>query len=316
MDRINGANTVDIGGGKRGFRTQDKTVGIAGTELTSAWFNAVQEEILAVIEGAGLTASPTVLTQLRDAISLMVAAGGRVHVGLADTGTVNAIAADVVPSVSAWVDGDIYVFAPAVTTTATTPTFAPDGLAPKTIVHDDGTALVAGEGLAGAPLVAVYRAAVGKLVLIGCSKSYVDKALTSASVQPYARGLLTATSIPTSATTMLTIGAPAYSSGISLVSNRLLVPSTGRYIVSASAGIAGVNASGVISARRRSAADADVAWDVFGYLGYDGSGAWSNAAGIYRFTAGELLAFSLIQYSGSTQTTTGGGHYAIQRLGD
>lgn len=54
MDRINGENTVDIGGGRRGFRSQNAGAGLAGTEVTAAWLNAIQENIAKVIEEAGL----------------------------------------------------------------------------------------------------------------------------------------------------------------------------------------------------------------------------------------------------------------------
>ncbi|WP_417423631.1 DUF2793 domain-containing protein [Hoeflea sp.] len=54
MDRINGAGTVDIGGGRQGFRSEDLPTGVEGTEVTAEWLNAVQENILKVIEEAGL----------------------------------------------------------------------------------------------------------------------------------------------------------------------------------------------------------------------------------------------------------------------
>jgi hypothetical protein len=288
-----------------------------GTQISAEWLNRLVGNLEAVRLAGGIDSSDVTPGDdgvLLAAILALIATGSAVHVGLTDTGTVNAIAADVVPSVSAWADGAVYIFAPGTTTTSTAPTFAPDGLAPKTIVHDDGTALLVGEGLSGAPLVAVYRASIGKLVLIGSSKTYVDKAIAAA--QPYAIGLLSPTTIPTSATTMLTIGAPSAASGITLASNRLVIPTAGLYLVTASAGITTTATSGVLSARRRSAADAELAWNVFGLFGADGSGTWGNAAGAYRFSAGELLAFSLIQYSGYTQTTTGGGHYLVKRIGD
>lgn len=74
MDRINGANTVNIGSGRRGFRGQNKESGLAGTELAAAWFNAIQEEMLAVIEGAGIVPSANDWTQLKEAIEQMIAA--------------------------------------------------------------------------------------------------------------------------------------------------------------------------------------------------------------------------------------------------
>lgn len=54
MDRVNGADYVDIGGGRRGFRSQNLAGGVSGTEVTAAWLNALQENILKVIEAAGL----------------------------------------------------------------------------------------------------------------------------------------------------------------------------------------------------------------------------------------------------------------------
>ena len=71
MDRINGADTVDIGGGRRGFRDEDLLTGQIGTEVTAAWLNMVQEEIGKVIEGAGLTLDPSDWTQLWQALQAM-----------------------------------------------------------------------------------------------------------------------------------------------------------------------------------------------------------------------------------------------------
>ena len=71
MDRINGADTVDIGGGRRGFRDEDLLTGQIGTEVTAAWLNMVQEEISKVIEGAGLTPNSSDWTQLWQALQAM-----------------------------------------------------------------------------------------------------------------------------------------------------------------------------------------------------------------------------------------------------
>ncbi|MBX6376292.1 MAG: hypothetical protein IRZ13_18960 [Acetobacteraceae bacterium] len=76
MDRINGANTVDIGGGKRGFRDRNLLAGLSGTQVTAAFLNAVQEELLAVIEGAGLAPDENDWTQLRKAIQIL----GRIEI--------------------------------------------------------------------------------------------------------------------------------------------------------------------------------------------------------------------------------------------
>lgn len=68
MDRINGANTVDIGGGRRGWRQRSTIAGVAGTEFTAPFQNALQEELLGVIEAAGLTPAEADWTQLLEAI--------------------------------------------------------------------------------------------------------------------------------------------------------------------------------------------------------------------------------------------------------
>lgn len=68
MDRINGADTVDIGGGRRGFRDEDLPTGQIGTEVTAAWLNMVQEELLKVITEAGLTPSSNDWSQLWTAL--------------------------------------------------------------------------------------------------------------------------------------------------------------------------------------------------------------------------------------------------------
>jgi hypothetical protein len=64
MDRVNGANTVDIGGGKRGFRDRNLVAGLPGTQVPALHMNAVQEEILAVIETAGIVPSAANNAQL------------------------------------------------------------------------------------------------------------------------------------------------------------------------------------------------------------------------------------------------------------
>ena len=69
MDRVNGARTVDIGGGKRGFRSQNRAAGINGTEVTATFLNDVQENLAAVIEGAGLALAAGDWTLLRRAIA-------------------------------------------------------------------------------------------------------------------------------------------------------------------------------------------------------------------------------------------------------
>ncbi|MDL2401242.1 hypothetical protein [Rhizobium mayense] len=96
MERINGADWVDIGGGKHGFRDLDLAAGLPGTEVTAAFLNGVQEEILKVIESAGFAASGADLGQLARAIQ-----SGAMNTANAG-GTVNAYTAALTPAPSAY----------------------------------------------------------------------------------------------------------------------------------------------------------------------------------------------------------------------
>ncbi|MCZ7893299.1 DUF2793 domain-containing protein [Agrobacterium salinitolerans] len=71
MDRINGADTVDIGGGRRGFRDENLVAGATGTEVTALWLNMMQEEILKVVTEAGLAPSDGDWTQLWQALQIL-----------------------------------------------------------------------------------------------------------------------------------------------------------------------------------------------------------------------------------------------------
>ncbi|MDZ7926153.1 MAG: DUF2793 domain-containing protein [Agrobacterium sp.] len=71
MDRINGADTIDIGGGRRGFRDENLIAGTPGTEVTALFLNMVQEEILRVITEAGIVPSDGDWTQFWQALQIL-----------------------------------------------------------------------------------------------------------------------------------------------------------------------------------------------------------------------------------------------------
>lgn len=152
--------------------------------------SGLNAEVVNVIAGAAITPSETDLTQLKAAITAMIAAAVPslsayalktdliVHRG-AGAGTANALAATVTPAVTGYVDGDIYEIAPVATSTTTAPTLAVSGLAAKTIVHADGSPLLSGELVAGAKMLLAYSAGLDKIVLLGAPKSYVDAAVAA-----------------------------------------------------------------------------------------------------------------------------------------
>jgi hypothetical protein len=73
MQRIATATrAIDLFGvGKNGFKDGNLATGIAATDFEAAWFNGVQEELVSVIEAAGLVASGATLNQVVQAIAIL-----------------------------------------------------------------------------------------------------------------------------------------------------------------------------------------------------------------------------------------------------
>lgn len=76
MDRTSAANWTDIGGGKRGYRDRNLGAGLAGTALVAADRNAIQEELVRVIEAAGIAPAANDWTQLLSALNTLYAPEG------------------------------------------------------------------------------------------------------------------------------------------------------------------------------------------------------------------------------------------------
>lgn len=160
-----------------------------GTRVPAAFLNMLAALVRQAIRQAGVTEDNADDLMLWKAMQAASAAPTLiVHRG-AGAGTANALAATVTPAVTGYVDGDIYEIAPVATSTTTAPTLSVSGLAAKTIVHADGSPLLVGELAAGVPLLFAYRAALGKIVLLGTPKAYID-ALVAALLPADAAGWL------------------------------------------------------------------------------------------------------------------------------
>ena len=74
MDRINTSTAGENvnGEGKRGFRDENLAESIQATRLNARWFNNVQEEILSLIEDAGIEPDGTQQAQLLSAINAKI----------------------------------------------------------------------------------------------------------------------------------------------------------------------------------------------------------------------------------------------------
>ena len=70
MDRIDtDTKAVNLfGAGKHGFKGGDLPNAVLATRLNARWFNDAQEELIAIIEGAGLAPAADVRTQIRQAV--------------------------------------------------------------------------------------------------------------------------------------------------------------------------------------------------------------------------------------------------------
>lgn len=105
MHKIDGAGHV-----ANTFVTEDEATNRPPTEFTADWFNAVQSEIVNVIESAGFTLSKPNNTQLRDAILTMIRGGDyKASVRVATTAAINLAAPGAIIDTVAMVVGDRFL---------------------------------------------------------------------------------------------------------------------------------------------------------------------------------------------------------------
>lgn len=122
------------------------------TIMDQDWFNALQEELVAVVDAAGLPHSKTTLTQLRDSIKLMIQQEAG-NYGL-DTGAANAYVVALTPAIAAYTNGLVVRFRAVHANTGASTLNAGGGVA--TLADDDGAALLGGAIPANALVTAVY----------------------------------------------------------------------------------------------------------------------------------------------------------------
>lgn len=143
MDRISGDDYIDLGGGRRGFRDRNMVAGAPGTELTAAWLNGAQEEMLGIIEACGLTADAASTAQLLAAVRSQ-----RLNWAGTFGGTPDALTATLSPAPAALTPGMV-VRAKITATNTGAATFNANSLGALPITLVDGTALGGGELVPG-----------------------------------------------------------------------------------------------------------------------------------------------------------------------
>lgn len=156
MDRTIGEGYAIIDG-KRQF-----VDGPPGTKITAQFLNALQEEIMAVIEGAGISPSADNLTQLKQAVT-GYANSSSLRYGI-DIGVVNAYVVDLNPAISAYADGFAMTFRPINSNTGAA-TINVNSVGIKSIVNMAGAALSAGDIRVGAIHLITYNSSSGNFQL-------------------------------------------------------------------------------------------------------------------------------------------------------
>ncbi|MCX5497336.1 hypothetical protein OSH11_21745 [Kaistia dalseonensis] len=260
MDRVNGRNWIDIGGGRRGFRGKNAVAGLAGTQVTAVFLTALQEEVLKVVEDAGLDPDEDDLTQLWQAINILigigVAGGSTSFATLAEViagivtgkavdpaklaaavqsgawrfavagGTANALTATLAPVPTSLGNGMMIVLVIAATNTGAA-TLNANGLGARPIVGPDGAALRAGDLLADETAILVYRTSINSWVLLTPPK-------LSSQITGFKAWSLGAVTIPSATYTLIKMTTPVFdtNAGYSTGTGIYTVKRAGVYLIS------------------------------------------------------------------------------------
>lgn len=174
MDYPKSVPSVGLVGGK--FVDENPGAGTPGSLIPSAWGNAVTDEVLAVIAGAGLVPSEADLTQLLRAIRT-IAQGGAGGFAV-DTGGANTYVVAYAPAITALTDGLRLSFR-AKSANSGASTLAPNGLAAKPLVGLNKTALQGGEITANGNCVVVWSAAGDHWILVSSTGGALQVAAPS-----------------------------------------------------------------------------------------------------------------------------------------
>nr|WP_256583662.1 hypothetical protein [Pseudomonas sp. GW456-11-11-14-LB2] len=158
--------SIGLVGGK--FVDEDPLAGTPGSLIPSAWGNSVTDEMLNVIQAAGLVPAEADLTQLLKAIRALGQAGATNYA--LDTGVANAYVAAFTPSITSRVNGRLLRFKAKTTNTASS-TFN-DGAGLANLVGLGGLALQGGEVVVDGICTVCWNSSLwggaGAYVLLSC----------------------------------------------------------------------------------------------------------------------------------------------------
>ena len=90
------------------FTSGSPGAGVDATQITVAWLNSIQRELVAVVAGSGLSLDPAKDDQVLDALRVLVRQANSAYA--LDTGSASAYAAAFAPAISAVTDGMVLRF--------------------------------------------------------------------------------------------------------------------------------------------------------------------------------------------------------------
>lgn len=152
MDRIAHSTAIDIGGGRRGFRSKDTVAGLPGTVLSATHLNAEQEELVGFIEASGQTPNAEDLLQLTRGVRSQ-----SLNYFPEPTGTANAIAIALEPGIQSYgqIEGTPLTIVPTANNTGAV-TLKIGALAAQDLTTRSGIALRQSDIEAGVPITCRY----------------------------------------------------------------------------------------------------------------------------------------------------------------
>lgn len=140
MQKIGSSTTSATAAGE--YTEGNPGAGVSPTLLKAAWLNSIQRELVAVVEGAGLSLDPTHDDQLFNALQILGRQSASAYA--ADTGVANAYIVAYTPAITALTDGLTLKFKAKTANTGAS-TFSPNGLPAGPIVGGANSALQGGE---------------------------------------------------------------------------------------------------------------------------------------------------------------------------
>jgi hypothetical protein len=161
--------------GTAGFFTEgNPALGQAATYLRASFLNGLQQELLNLLSGAGITPSKTAYDQLLTGLRSNALVYGSA------TGAANTYAVAYTPAISALVDGMVLWFKASASNTGAS-TLNINAVGAKAIVGGAHAALQGGEIIANGKCMVVYNATLNSFVLIECTGAALQVAAATQS---------------------------------------------------------------------------------------------------------------------------------------